>query len=203
MRQLLRKNLHETGQRFIVKLIDRESNDANYRQSDAESQDVRIFLLLAFAAFEEYVESLAKSALEEVCSKWERERVLLRPLANMLVFYRMKHGITKDSTSRHESSAPIAACVEACKSRHSQVIWNSHGISMENIFQLFAPLGISMTKDPKFTGAANSLTKLRGEAAHRVSRTKEVSAKQVFEYAKDFEEYCAHLSDTLQQQMHK
>ena len=132
---------------------------------------VQSYILLSHAAFEEYLESLARSISQHSYILYKEKNIITKALVS-LTAYETVAQIDKD-IKRKKISLEVAKnfenfANESRKNFHKQINEN-HGIRKKNQFEILLPIGVDPEEcDIAISNAMEAFGRQRGDIAHTI-----------------------------------
>jgi hypothetical protein len=126
--------------------------------------------LLAHAAFEEYLENLSESIVQESVARYNKGRTINECVMGLVVFETIAQFDKNSSRKaiRADVVKKLDQFVNLAKSNHSVQVFNNNGVKGKDQNALFFPLGIDPEEVDAITYAAlDAFGAKRGGIAHK------------------------------------
>jgi hypothetical protein len=131
--------------------------------------DVKSFLLLSHAAFEEFVEAISEAMMNQI----EADLLLRKSTiatACFLSAYGIRLTISEDEDGGDKSCFDhIREAVSQAKKLHSITLKDNHGFSVKYMRKLLVPVGIDVPRGPELE-SLKKLAEARGSFAHTMAK---------------------------------
>jgi len=131
---------------------------------------VQSYILLAHAAFEEYLENLSESIVQESVARYNKGRTINECVMGLVVFETIAQFDKNSSRKaiRADVVKKLDQFVNLAKSNHSVQVFNNNGVKGKDQNALFFPLGIDPEEVDAITYAAlDAFGAKRGGIAHK------------------------------------
>ncbi|MCH5245762.1 MAG: hypothetical protein J1E84_04805 [Muribaculaceae bacterium] len=146
-----------------------KDKDETLFDSDDEL-NIRSYCVLCHAAFEEFAESIALYALEEITNKFINEQRISYGLCTLLHFTTQKTNSVEDVETTFDY---LTKKLREIKSELSKLILiNNHGVSIKYLKKMLTPLGIDVSNDIHLISSLEQLAVHRGAYAHNFSQSR-------------------------------
>ncbi|WP_109806795.1 hypothetical protein [Sphingosinithalassobacter portus] len=131
--------------------------------------DVKAYLLLFHAAFEEFVEAISEGVLGQVETDFLAKKITLATVCLLAA-----HGISftlpdLDNEADQTSFEHVREGIEAAKRAHSKALKDNHGISPKYLRWLLIPVGLNVPRGPE-VDSLKKLANARGSFAHTMAK---------------------------------
>jgi hypothetical protein len=157
----LRRTLAELTRRFIDPHAEAAPGILPSREAEL---DCRAYIVLAHAALEQYFETLALWVLHKIRDGW----ILRRRSTVCLAALMLSRGAAAGDEEEHTLAFDrLRAELQEAVQDLSKAVYENHGASMQHLRRLFYPLGVDIPDDARWKGSLETLSRLRGEIAHR------------------------------------
>lgn len=148
--------------------------------------NVKSYCVLSHAAFEEFAESIALQALNDIADKFINEQKICYGLCTLLHFKIHKISQPEDVEITFDY---LTDKLKEIKSELSKLITvDNHGVSTKYLKKMLIPLGIDVSREKTLIGSLEQLAVHRGVLAHKFSssRIKTIpSPKDLINYVED------------------
>lgn len=165
------KKKYEELRERINEIIENFSFEQDPLEPPTEKQEdlIRAMVVLCHAEFEDYIEQLASTLLENGKTKWLSEGVANKNIAALFMNTEKMRPGTQNQPMTIEAFA-----IKTIADFENQVNNGNHGIKAKNIDAIYSPLGYSNDNfDQNFLNELDSFGFERGKIAHTSSaRTK-------------------------------
>lgn len=151
--------------------------------TDAHHLKVQSYLLLCHAAFEEYIESLAKIILDESVKEFNNKGEINRCIVSLIVFETVAQ--FDKNTPRKQIRANVVSnlskFVNVAKNNHVGTINGNNGVKLRDQRAVLLPVGIDPEEADSVTAASlDAFGVKRGGIAHKFKiRTEETRSSAV------------------------
>jgi hypothetical protein len=127
---------------------------------------IRAYCLLVHAGIEEFVEEIAIKLLEETVQKWNGQQQANK--ITVLLLGEKRDQLTSKKREKILSDKHLTGLLSQARIAVEKDIRKNHGIKLENLYELFGPLGIEIDdSNPDWMSSLTNLANLRGEMAHK------------------------------------
>lgn len=148
--------------------------------------DMRSYCVLSHAAFEEFAETVASFALEEIIKRFIDSQEISLGLCTILHFGASKSDSLDDIDILYDYISEALKNVKSAMS--TEIRKNNHGTSMKYLKKMLIPLGVSIPNNPLLSNSLEQLANHRGAFAHNFSNariTKVPSPVELQKYVED------------------
>ncbi len=167
--QDLRDEIDELNRRYLVQYFPAQPEHT----PDLFEYDVKSFCVLAHACFEEFVEQVSESILNEIPKDFQNKKISLSTAA-LLLTYANKPQVEISEEDKLDSCFDIIRkALDECKQKHSISIKDNHGFSLKYLRKMLVPVGLNANFGPTETSAIKKLAEARGSFAHGRSKRAE------------------------------
>jgi len=129
---------------------------------------VKAYCLLAHAAIEEYLESVALGVMIACIDNWTVSRKYADSLTTLVARYGLTFEVVEKNVAYEKRVVDhLKELFDEAKRRFSQDVFDNNGISIDYLKQLFLPLAIDIDSDVNVINSINKLSKERGSYAHK------------------------------------
>lgn len=138
---------------------------------DIFEYDVKSFCVLAHACFEEFIEQVSESILNEIPNDFLLQKISLST-ATLLLNYSARPTMEIDEDSNLDSCFEMVRnALDDCKKKHAASIKDNHGFSLKYLRRMLVPVGLNARFGPTETTAIKKLADARGSFAHARSKS--------------------------------
>lgn len=160
------------------------------------SYDVRAYCVLSHAAFEEFVESVVLSVINQSVKSWTTERKSSDVISCLLCWHGTKFSISDNELKDEKRPFDLLReAIDDAKSAFSIMVKNNHGISLKHLRVLLTPANIEMKQDVKILGSLKLLTSNRGDYAHNWRAKNPLAPEDARAQVADVLELCKYIKD--------
>lgn len=154
--------------------------------------DVRSYLILCHAAFEELMENIAIYLFEESYILFLQNKIT-KPLVTILNLSGEKLKIPDVGEKEIKSFDNIRKTLDEAKSNFSSKVFDNHGASLKYMRSLFYPVALDIPDDTRLITAIDWIAEYRGSYAHKRNGKKPPSPENCKEYVNDSIQLCEKL----------
>ena len=129
--------------------------------------DLRSYCVLSHAAFEEFAETVATYALEQIVTRFVSNQEICLGLCTILHFSSIKAESTDNVNIVYDYIMNALKDIKSTMSTEKRK--NNHGTSMKYLKKMLVPLGVSIPNDTTLLGSLEQLAGQRGAFAHNFS----------------------------------
>lgn len=136
---------------------------------DVFEYDVKSYLILFHANFEDFAEQLSERLLASIESEFFKKKVSLATIC-LINFHGIKIELpTGDDDEDISCFDHVRNAILEAKRRQSNTIKENHGVSPKYLRWLLMPLGVNIPKDVKID-SLKKLSRARGSFAHTMAK---------------------------------
>jgi len=142
-----------------------------YCATNLQHLRVQSYLILAHAAFEEYLENISLLVLEECVDKFNNKRSMNDCIVSLITFETIAQFNDKSQRAKIRSEVvdKLDKFVNLAKRNHKQVIYDNHGIKLKDQKALLLPVGLDPQQIDNVTASSlDGFGTKRGKHAHTV-----------------------------------
>ena len=138
------------------------SDDLIPDNQESISMDVRSYIILSHAAFEEYIESLGISLVGKIGEKWSMHHEMSISTLCLLSYFKVLPKVEDVTKCQYDV---IREGIDNAKSQYSKMVNNNHGVGAKYLKNILLPVGVDVPADLE-NGSLDTLVTYRGEYAH-------------------------------------
>ncbi len=153
--------------------------------------DVRAYCLLAHAAFEHYIETVATEVANNAVNRWIMVKAINSVIPALLAWSGGKLKI--DDNESNAETKPfdyLRPLIEEAKNMFSREVHNNHGVSVLYLRNLLIPVAIEIKQDANLLNSLKKLAQGRGEYAHKGRVSAVYSPEDAKSYVSDVLTLC-------------